>query len=393
MEQPVEQNEKKLKNRTAFEKKIMWLTIISFFVILMTIGAGTILREDRVSSQLENRPLAQAFEPTVQGITSGEDMVKLEKYFTDQLLLRGTLVEMQARLSKDILRQPFRNDIYIAENGYMIERIKNEIPIIPEAFGKFVQEVDRPVFYALAPSKTVIAERDGILPKYVDSNSQEMFNALKDGFTGAGITPISLDMVSLSDFYMTDHHWNIDGAYKAYGEIVEAIGKTEPTLKKIDIDDQSRRSPENLYYGSLARKTTLSYASKGDPIDYYDPDQFKEIDVCYSNKCGRPVIEEKFITEKGDYADRYAVFLHGNRGMMSMKSDTKGPKLLVLKDSFANPVLPFLARSANLEVIDIRYVDNSFDVSEFAEEKNVDAIVFLHNANINGLMKMYQQKL
>lgn len=393
MEQPVEQNQNKLENRTTFEKRMIWLTIISFFVILIAIGIGTILREDRVSSQLENRPLAQSIEPTVQGVISGEDMIKMEKYFTDQLLLRGTLVEMQARLSKDVLRQPFRNGIYTAKNDYMIEPLNGKLPVVPEEFGQFVEEVERPVFYALAPSKTVIAERDGILPGYVNSNSQKMYETMKEGFTKAGITPIPLDMLSLSDYFMTDHHWNIDGAYQAYGEIVKAVGQTEPSLKKVDFDAQDKRVSKYPYYGSLARKTTLAYASKGDKIEYYGGDQFKGIDVCYENKCGRPLIEEKFIKEEGDYSDRYGVFLHGNHGIMSMKSDTKGPKLLVLKDSFANPVLPFLARSANLEVVDIRYVGNSFDVSEFAKQKNVDAIVFLHNANISGLMQKYQRKL
>ncbi len=69
----------------------MWLTTISFFVILMVIGVGTILREDRVSSQLENRTLAQSVKPTIQGVTSGDDMLKMESYLTDQLVLRGTL--------------------------------------------------------------------------------------------------------------------------------------------------------------------------------------------------------------------------------------------------------------------------------------------------------------
>ena len=110
MAQPIE---RKAKPKAAgypsssFERRIMWLTTISFFVILMTIGMGTILREDRVSSQLENRTLAQSVTPTGQGITSGDDMVKMESYFTDQLLLRGTFVEMQARLSKNRLPATF----------------------------------------------------------------------------------------------------------------------------------------------------------------------------------------------------------------------------------------------------------------------------------------------
>jgi len=394
MAQPIERESKIVSQpSSSFERTMMWLTTISFFVILMTIGIGTIIREDRVSSQLENRALAQAVKPTVQGVISGDDMVKMESYFTDQLLLRGTFVEMQARLSKNVLRQPFRNGIYTAEDGYLIEPSQAAQPIVPDAFRQFTQEVDRPVYFALAPSKTVVAERDGIIPDYVASNAIQRHKTMQAGFTKAGITSISLDRLQLSDYFKTDHHWNIDGAYQAYDEIVRTIGKTEPALKKVEVNPGSKRSSEHPYFGSLARKTTLAYASTGDTIEYYGADQFKGIDVCYDNTCGQPLIDKKFIKEEGDYADRYEVFMRGNHGILSMTSKTKGPKLLVLKDSFANPVLPFLARSANLEVVDVRYVNKDFDASEFAKQQNVDAVLFLHNSNIAGLMKTYQQKL
>lgn len=393
MAQPIEKNQKQPQPGTTFEKKMMWLTIISFFVILLTIGIGTILRDDRVSSQLENRTLAQSVQPTMQGVASGEDMLKMESYFADQLLLRGTLVEMQARLSKNLFQQPFRNGIYTAENGYMIEPSQAAQPVIPSAFQQFTKDVDRPVYFALAPSKTVIAERDGIIPDYVASNAEQRYKTMQAGFMKAGITSIPLDALKLTDYFKTDHHWNVDGAYQSYGEIIRTVAKTEPTLKKVEVDPESKRASEHPYFGSLARKTTLAYASTGDKIEYYDAGQFKGIDVCYDKKCGQPLIDEQFIKEEGDYADRYEVFMRGNHGILSMTSKTKGPKLLVLKDSFANPVLPFLARSANLEVVDIRYVHKDFDASEFAKQKNVDAVVFLHNANIAGLMKTYQQKL
>ncbi|WP_214854076.1 DHHW family protein [Exiguobacterium sp. s166] len=393
MAQPIEKNQKQTQPGTTFEKKMMWLTIISFFIILLTIGIGTILRDDRVSSQLENRTLAHSVQPTMQGVASGKDMLKMESYFADQLLLRGTFVEMQARLSKNLFQQPFRNGIYTAENGYMIEPSQAAQPVIPSAFQQFTKDVDRPVYFALAPSKTVIAERDGIIPDYVASNAEQRYKTMQAGFMKAGITSIPLDALKLTDYFKTDHHWNVDGAYQAYGEIIRTVAKTEPTLKKVEVDPESKRASEHLYFGSLARKTTLAYASTGDKIEYYDAGQFKGIDVCYDKKCGQPLIDEQFIKEEGDYADRYEVFMRGNHGILSMTSKTKGPKLLVLKDSFANPVLPFLARSANLEVVDIRYVHKDFDASEFAKQKNVDAVVFLHNANIAGLMKTYQQKL
>ncbi|WP_214810715.1 MULTISPECIES: DHHW family protein [unclassified Exiguobacterium] len=381
------------RKKYSFERLMMAATAVSFMVILTMVGLGTVLKQDRVMSQLENRSLAKLTPPTTATVVSGAYMGELEKYFTDQLLLRGTLVETQARLSKNVLRQPFRNGIYTAPNDYMIESSQAQVTPIPDGFKKFVQAVDRPVYMALAPSKTVVAEKNGILPDYVASNATVRYKKMVEGFDQAGMTNISLDQLKLSDYFKTDHHWNIDGAYFAYQQIVRQLQADKVSIKEVPVASNARKVSGHEYYGSLARKTTLAYATTGDTLAYYDGSQFDGIDVCYDNTCQQPVIDESYIKEAGDYADRYEVFLRGNHGIMSMRSDVKGPKLLVLKDSFANPVLPFLARSANLEVVDIRYVNATFDVSEFAKQQQVDGVLFLHNSNITGLMKTYQQKL
>lgn len=390
MEQPLMKTQQHTNKKPSFERIMMWVTSISFIVVLLAIGLGTIVREDRVRSQLENRTLAQSVDPTVEGIATGKDMLKMETYFTDQLLLRGTFVEIQALLSKDVFRQPFRNGIYTAKNDYMIEPSASGNVKIPLAFKQFVEEVDRPVYMALAPSKTVIAERDKLIPSYVASNASVRYKGMVRDFKAAGMTNLSLQELKLNDYFKTDHHWNIDGATEAYQVITKGMG-----LSTALPETKWRKEDQHAYYGSLARKTTLSYAASGDRLDYYAPAFFNGIDVCYEGKCGRPVIDESFVKQEGDYVDRYEVFLRGNHGIMSMKSaaNRNRPTILVLKDSFANPVLPLLAKSANLEVVDIRYVPKSFDVSRFAKQKQIDSVLFLHNSNIAGLMKTYEDKL
>ncbi|KQS44688.1 DHHW family protein [Exiguobacterium sp. Leaf196] len=390
MEQPLMKTQQETNQTPSFERIMMWVTTVSFILVLLTIGLGTLVREDRVRSQLENRTLAQSVEPTVEGIATGKDMLKMETYFTDQLLLRGTFVEIQALLSKDVFRQPFRNGIYTAKNDYMIEPSASGNVKIPQAFKQFVGEVDRPVYMALAPSKTVIAERDKLIPSYVASNANERYEKMVRDFQAAGMTNLSLQGLKLSGYFKTDHHWNIDGATEAYQVITKRMG-----LSKTLPETKWRKEDQHAYYGSLARKTTLSYAASGDRLDYYAPAFFNGIDVCYEGKCGRPVIDESFVKQEGDYVDRYEVFLRGNHDIMSMKSaaNRNRPTILVLKDSFANPVLPLLAKSANLEVVDIRYVPKSFDVSRFAKQKQIDSVLFLHNSNIAGLMKTYEDKL
>ncbi|MCY1691956.1 hypothetical protein OVA29_16055 [Exiguobacterium sp. SL14] len=71
MAQPLETKNKQEQQRaTSFERIMMWVTTISFLLVLLTIGIGTIVREDRIRSQLENRTLAQSVEPTIEGIAT-----------------------------------------------------------------------------------------------------------------------------------------------------------------------------------------------------------------------------------------------------------------------------------------------------------------------------------
>ena len=53
--------------------------------------------------------------------------------------------------------------------------------------------------------------------------------------------------------------------------------------------------------------------------------------------------------------DKYAVLLGGNYAHASVYSDAEKPSLLIIKDSFANAVIPFLSLHFNIDLVDPRY--------------------------------------
>lgn len=63
-----------------------------------------------------------------------------------------------------------------------------------------------------------------------------------------------------SDFYKSDHHWNPRGAYKAYSQIMDALGKT-----RLEVQEYSQIS-EGYFTGSLARAGM--YLIDDVPFDY-----------------------------------------------------------------------------------------------------------------------------
>ena len=63
--------------------------------------------------------------------------------------------------------------------------------------------------------------------------------------------------------------------------------------------------------------------------------------------------------------DGYGVFFGGNYGVLELTDHTERETLLVIKDSFANSLLPFLARHFNIIAVDPRYTSAPF--SSFAD--------------------------
>ena len=75
--------------------------------------------------------------------------------------------------------------------------------------------------------------------------------------------------------------------------------------------------------------------------------------------------------------DKYKVFLSGNTDLLHIKNeDTDLPKLLLIKDSFANSLIPFLALHYDIDVIDLRYYKSS--VIDYMGENNFDAVLLLY---------------
>ena len=129
----------------------------------------------------------------------------------------------------------------------------------------------------------------------------------------------------LSLYYNTDHHRTTYGAYLIYLDACKLL-EIEPYPesyfeKQIVCSD---------FYGTAFFKSRL-------PRFAVTPDS----------------IELWRYTEDTD--DKYSVFLGGNYALLSVRSDPSKPTLLIVKDSFANAVVPFLSIHFNIDLIDPRY--------------------------------------
>jgi hypothetical protein len=167
-------------------------------------------------------------------------------------------------------------------------------------------------------------------------------------------------------YYCTDHHWTTDGAFEAYKLLCGLLGEEaygEEHFEKITVSES--------FFGSSYRRSSFPKSLiSADSIILYR----------YSGDERFSVGEQSgfYRYDQLGSSDEYRVFLGGNCAHASVTLDgaTERKKMLLIKDSFANSLLPFLALHYDIEMVDPRYASPTL-VKELLECAEFDTILVL----------------
>ena len=168
-------------------------------------------------------------------------------------------------------------------------------------------------------------------------------------------------------YYKTDHHWTTYGAYLAYCSFIESIG-----MKPINLNYYNSNEI-NGFYGSYFSKAK-PFNISSDIIKYYD---FEDLEM---NILGEEVYNSIYDFSKINSRDKYSMFIRGNNALtiINNKNLKNGKKILVIKDSFANSLVPFLTQNfEEVHIIDLRSFN--IKISNYMEENDFDNILVLYN--------------
>ncbi|MDR2615714.1 MAG: hypothetical protein LBC28_03950, partial [Oscillospiraceae bacterium] len=179
-------------------------------------------------------------------------------------------------------------------------------------------------------------------------------------------------------YFRTDHHWTALGAYYAYRAFADAAGFAPKELSEYE----ESAIPGFLgYYYNMEPSEELR--SRPDAIYYY---RFRG-----SLETSPPLL---FPPREGERAS-YNVFLDGDHPRLLIKTSVgNGKTAVVIKDSFANAFIPWLApHYENILVFDPRNFEGSA-LGEIGEYESADlifldtAIISEASAYIDGLKSM-----
>ena len=172
-------------------------------------------------------------------------------------------------------------------------------------------------------------------------------------------------------YYRTDHHWTTLGAYYAYSQLCDLLG-----LTPFDLDSHQAVEIPDFYGTFYSRARTWN--AQPDTLTYYDLDN--PMTIYTVTGAGMPDAGETTglydLAKLGVY-DKYAVFLHGNNGLSRVEGDGEG-RILVIKDSYANSLVPFLtANYAEIDVVDLRNYNYGLDT--LIADNDYDQILVLYS--------------
>lgn len=353
--------------------------VIIFIAVLVFITITNLLTSDKAFSSRENRYLQQLPQPSYESIISGKYSKEFEKYTIGQFIMREKWIGLKTLSDKLILKKD-NGRVYLGKDGYLfnIDDNLNQSQFTKniEAINKFSNEIielnnDIDINALLVPSKSeAVKHKLPIFAPVVDEI--ELYTNIKESLNK------EINLISLFEtlshehnlYYKTDHHWTTKGSLKAYQKYCNEIG-----IKPLVDKDFTIEVVSDDFLGTSYRKANF-YLDKAEEIEKYILKNPVNLEVIYDRiKTSDDLYNEKFLSK----TDKYSYFLGGDHSLVEINTDVKNNQsVLILKDSFANSMIPFLtSHYSNIYVVDMRYYNDN--IINFIKVNEIEEVLMLYN--------------
>ena len=353
-------------------KKIAAARVIIFFLISVSILSGIIFTPKQTVSYDENRYLAEFPKLNFDTYKDSEFSKGFENWVSDHFVFRKQFIIIRNNIEKLIGRKEI-GGVYTADN-MMISLFRADSAVADknaQYINSFCKNADN-VYCLIAPTAQEIYKDK--LPGYLNLTSEsEYISSFYSKLNNIKTVDIIPELESESDgylYYRTDHHWTTNGAFIAYNKLSEVMG-----LSKFDKNDFDVETVSDSFEGTLYSKT-LDKSVTPDSIIQYKYKTGENITLEDENG-----VSDFYKSDKLNEKDKYLFFGGENKGVETVRSSVKnGRKLLLIKDSYANSLIPFLMLNfEEITSLDLRYATAS--VMKSIDKSSYDEILFLYNCD------------
>ena len=338
------------------EKLHAGMTVALLALVLLVFTAADLLKADRLFSETENRVLAPKL--SLEGILSGSYEKEYEAYATDQFVHRDTWVMLKTRMDILLERKAIKG-VYLAEDGSLIEQhlpqnydqamADKRVGLLRELTERYPQTL-----VMLAPTADNIQSYK--LPPYAVSYDQrQLLSQVKEAVGEERVIdlfPILEEHREEPVYYRTDHHWTTLGAYYAYLEWARKVGYPPRSYDPKDLQTVS-----DTFLGTLHSRINLPM--EADKIQIFPRTNNRKVKITYDFA---KEDDSYYVPSYLEGKNQYGYFLDDNHAFIEIETAyaANGKELFIIKDSYANSLIPILApHYEKIYVLDLRYYNGS----------------------------------
>ncbi len=354
------------------------IMVIIFVCFIGGIPVMHIFMPDRSFSDGENRVLQEMPEFSMKRLLKGRFTSEFERYISDQFPFRDGWVGIKSGMEKAMGKMD-NNGVFLCKDGYLMqgfdapkgESMDKKIQAV-NALSDMFPDINK--YFVLVPNSVKVLEDK--LPKNAPVADESIYmDIIRDGLDGdIHFIDVYDALFSKRDeyiYYRTDHHWTTRGAYYAYRSIAAKMG-----FKASDMEEFKIQQVTDSFYGSLYSKSGYRHISP-DSIELYmpiNPMDYK-VEYCMEGKTASSIYDMDALGKK----DKYMVFLGGNYPLIRITTPGRNNrKLLIIKDSYANTLVPFLLEHYDeIYMVDPRYYTDS--IEKLVRDEHIDNIMILYN--------------
>ena len=390
-------------------KRIVDILITTMFAMtIVGFAIAFLVLPDSDFSEEENRSLTTFPEVTMEKIGDGRFSEEINIYFADQFPVRDCFVTVKGFVEL-LFGKGENNGVLLGENEQLavrlytvyksrLERVadmdyyfEKNIDASIESLNKWAEKEARPIATILPPRTIDVAASAFDYPTEIsDMLNEQIASSVIEEVNYINLLPIMRDKYDAGEYvyYRTDHHWTTYGAYIAYCELMKSWGLENDIIPKEAF--QVEKVPD--FYGTTWSKAGLKFVDS-DTLELWSLGNDAQFTTnCYASKRvkgedGKPVIEKEAYSTFSSWLnrqyleqkDKYATLLDGTHNEQTVFSNTETgrERLLIVKDSFANALVPFLAQHYDLVVVNL--ANKLTNASSYAEEYDCDRILIVYN--------------
>lgn len=333
--------------------------------LLLALAAAQSVLPARTMSDIENRMLAQRPQLSMEAAANGSLSDDTERFAADQLPLRDHFVSAYMAMQYALGRRAVGDAILGA--GRLFARsddwsIRN-VRLNAAALRELEEQTGKAVYLLAVPSAAQVYPQQ--LPAHAPvADEATLFAAAEQEIHLLPLLPALLANRDAPLYYATDHHWTSAGAQIGYETVCDALGL---------MPRQADAAACPGFYGSLYARYPLPWIG-ADTFSCALPSGIR-LRINGEEKDG--LIDPDALAGR----DKYAALLYGNHACMELLNDAAPEAaLLVIKDSYANALLPLLSQHySRITVVDPRYY--SGNIIELANHDEGGTILCVYGMN------------